>query len=68
MGTKRTEKARRKLRAKVFKLATDGKLGGRADSLTRSQALDLLAYIDDLLKAPTLPTAGSVSLLRRQAD
>jgi len=68
MGRKRTEKARRKLRAKVFALASDGKLGGRDDSLNRGQALDLLAFIDDLLKEPTLPTAGRVSQIRRQAD
>lgn len=66
MGNKRMEKARRKLRGKVFALANDGKLGGRAPSLTHDQALDLLAYIDRLLNAPV--ASGTVRQIRRQAD
>lgn len=60
------EKARRKLRAKVFALANDGRLGGRAPSLTEAQALDLLKYIDQLLNAPV--ASGTVRQIRRQAD
>lgn len=62
MNDKRRKRAHRKLRSLLFKLGTDGKIGGRADSLTEAQTLRLLDLIDkEFAIGELLPLKGETS-------